>query len=222
MRKSHTLTFGSALGALAALPAPAADIGVKLELPEISTGMYERPYVAVFIEKSDDSFVRSLSLWHRISNRRGGPPGNAGPGGGNPPAGDRYLNSLREWWRASGTTSQLPIDGVSSATRAPGVHEVVFSQGKAPLEQLPAGKYQLIIEVAREIKGPRGPRPPGGEGTGPQRGDGPMGPQRGEGGGSKDALESLRIPFEWPVKKLTTVSAMGKAEVGAVVLTLTP
>jgi len=212
MRKTHTLTFGSALGALTTLPVSAADIGVKLELPEISTGMYERPYVAVFLEKADDSFVRSLSLWHRISNRRG-PPGNAGPGGGNAPAGDRYLNSLREWWRASGTTSQMPIDGVSSATRSP---------GKAPFDQLPAGKYQLIIEVAREIKGPRAPRPPGGEGAGPQRGDGPMGGPRGEGSGSKDALESLRIPFEWPVKKLTTVSARGKAEVGAVVLTLTP
>jgi len=206
MRIRYSVTVGSALGALSTLPAAAADIGVKLELPEITTGRYEQPYVAVFLEKSDDTFVRSLSLWHSLKNRHGGQ------------AGDRYLPDLREWWRASGTTSQLPIDGVSSATRGPGTHELLFTENKPPLNQLPAGNYQLVVEVAREIKGPHGDGP---RGPRPMR-DGEAGAPRGAGGASKDALESLRIPFEWPVKKATTLDAKGKVELGAVAVTLTP
>ena len=145
MRTRQTIGLGTALGAAIALPVQAADLSVRLQLPEITTGRYENPYVSLFIEKDDDTFVRSLSLWHTTNPRRGGPG-----------AGDRYLNSLRDWWRSSGTTSQMPIDGVSGATRGPGTHEVVFTNGKAPLGDLPAGKYQLVVEVAREIKGPRG------------------------------------------------------------------
>ena len=34
--------------------------------------------------------------------------------------------------------------------------------------------------------------------------------------------EAVRIPFEWPIKKATRESASGKAELGAVALTLNP
>ncbi len=200
MRIRQSIGLGTALGAVIALPAQAADLSIRLELPVITTGMYMNPYVSLFIEKDDDSFVGSLSLWHMVNPRRGGQ------------AGDRYLNSLRDWWRSSGTTSQLPIDGVSGATRGAGTHELVFTIGKAPLGNLPAGKYQLVVEVAREIKGPRGA---GGFGEGGR-------PQRGEGGPSKDALEELRIPFQWPATRQTTLTAGGKTEIGAVSLTLKP
>lgn len=240
MRYGPFLIAGAAAGSAIPLSAQAAELAVKLELPEITTGLYMKPYVSLFLEKDDDTFVRSLSLWHQINPRRGppreggpgreGPPGEgAGPGGGaggppqfapggpagrtgGPPAGDRYLNSLRDWWRSSGTTSQMPIDGVSSATRGAGTHEVVFTPGKAPLNDLPPGKYQLVVEVAREVKGPRP------QGFGPGEG----GPPRGERGPSRDALEELRIAFEWPVRKETTLTARGKAELGAVSLTLKP
>lgn len=202
MRMRHSISLGTALGAVIALPAQSADLTVKLELPGIATGVYVKPYVAMFLEKDDDTFVRSLSLWHQINSRHGGQRREGAP------QGDRYLSTLRDWWRASGTTSQMPIDGVSGATRGIGTHEVVFTQGKPPLGELPAGKYQLVVEVAREIKGQRG---------------GPGEPRVGGGmGASKDALEEVRIAFDWPVKKDTTLSVRGKTELGAVSLTLKP
>jgi hypothetical protein len=145
---------------------------------------------------------------------------------GGPQAGDRYLNSLRDWWRSSGTTSQMPIAGVSSATRAAGTHEVVFPTGKAPLNELAPGKYQLIVEVAREVKGPRpagaGPGMGGARPEGGPPADGGTPGERGRGGPSKDALEEVRVAFDWPVKKVTVLTAAGKAELGNIVLTLKP
>jgi len=228
MRTRYSLPLGASLGALSTLPAHAAgELNLKLELPEISTGMYERPYVAVWIEKADDTFVQTLSLWHMQKNKRGEPM----------PNGDRYLPDMRSWWKSSGSTSQMPIDGISSATRAPGQYELTFAQGKAPLNTLAPGKYQLVLEVAREVKGPR---PPGMNGPGPGGPGGPEGrgerdeggprpnfdpanmPPRGMGGASKDAEEELRVEFEWPAKKVTTVNATGKAELGKVALTIKP
>jgi hypothetical protein len=215
MRMRHSIGLGAALGAAITLPAQAADLSVKLELPEVTAGIATKPYVALFIEKDDDTFVRTLSLWHKVRAGRDGGGRAGGPGMGGGAAGDRYLSELRDWWRSSGTTSQMPIDGISSATRAAGTHEVVFTNGKAPLGDLPAGKYQLVIEVAREVKGPRG----GGAG---RCGPGAGGPPPRREGGSKDALEEQRIAFDWPAKKETTLTARGKAELGAISLTLKP
>ncbi len=207
MRKSHTAVLGTALGAAMAMPAQATDLVVKLELPAVASGNYEKPYVAVFLEKSDDTYVRSLLLWHKNKTKRG-----AAQDGGAPS--DRYLNELREWWRASGGGAQESLDAITAATRGPGTHELVFSSGKAPLGNLPAGKYQLIVEVAREVKGPRG------AGMGSEQ----AGQQRSEGGraANKHAVEAVRVDFDWPVTKATTVSTNGKTELGAVSLTLKP
>jgi hypothetical protein len=48
---------------------------------------------------------------------------------------------------------QMPADGVSGATRAPGEHALTFADSKAPLGKLPAGDYQLVVEAAREVGG---------------------------------------------------------------------
>lgn len=218
---------GTALGALAALPVGAAELAVKLQLPELQTTEYQRPYLAVWIEKADDTFVSTLSLWHMIKDKRGNELTR----------GDRYLNTLRSWWKQSGTTSQMPIDGLSSATRAPGEHELVFTQGKAPLNNLAPGKYQLVLEAAREVKGPRpdgapaagmGPPPEGAEGGpgagGPAAGGEPPAGAAGMGAGgpSKDSLEVVRVNFDWPVKKETTIKSKGKTELGNIAVTLKP
>ncbi|MNT18412.1 hypothetical protein D3C72_1536150 [compost metagenome] len=60
---------------------------------------------------------------------------------------------MRQWWRKAGRDLQMPADGISGATRAPGEHGVSFSDGKAPLGKLPAGNYQLVVEAAREVGG---------------------------------------------------------------------
>ncbi|HTJ96928.1 MAG TPA: DUF2271 domain-containing protein, partial [Rhodocyclaceae bacterium] len=62
--------------------------------------------------------------------------------------GTKWLKDMRQWWRKSGRDLQMPVDGVSGATRAPGEHTLSFAPGN-----LPAGEYQLVIEAAREAGG---------------------------------------------------------------------
>ena len=47
----------------------------------------------------------------------------------------------------------MPVDGLSTPTRAPGTHQIKFDSAGKPLEGLTPGKYQLVIEAAREVGG---------------------------------------------------------------------
>lgn len=225
MQKRYSIPLGVTLGAVATLPALAAEMNIKIALPEIKTGMYLNPYLAVWIEKADDSFVQTLSLWHMLKDKRGNTPTN----------GDRYLNTVRSWWRSAGITSQLPIDGISSATRGVGTHELVFTEGKNSFKNLAPGKYQLVFEAVREVKNPppagaappQGPPPgEGGEGMaagGPPAGAEGMGtPPAGGMGAALDSSEVVRVNFDWPVKKTTTLTKTGKTELGKITVTINP
>ena len=68
-------------------------------------------------------------------------------------AGAKWLKDLRQWWRKSGRDVEMPMDGVSGATRGPGEHTLSFPVAKDALNKLPAGNYQLVIEAAREAGG---------------------------------------------------------------------
>ena len=67
--------------------------------------------------------------------------------------GAKWLPDLRQWWRRGGRGAELPIDGVTGATRPAGRHRLRFHGGQPPLGNLPAGHYQLVIEAAREVGG---------------------------------------------------------------------
>jgi hypothetical protein len=142
-----------------------------------------RPYVAIWLRKADNTFASNLAVWYEIESRRqrGGPlpgggalppggmrpPGGMGPPGAGPapggpprgvenpktPGGARWLNEVRQWWADSGNTLQFPVDGLTSASRAVGTHELTFAGTDPKLAQLPAGKYQLMVEAAREHGG---------------------------------------------------------------------
>ena len=60
---------------------------------------------------------------------------------------------MRQWWRRTGRELTLPIDGVSGATRPSGEHILDFTAGQAPLPDLPAGNYKLLVEAAHEVGG---------------------------------------------------------------------
>jgi hypothetical protein len=45
------------------------------------------------------------------------------------------------------------MDGVSGATRPPGVQTLSFAPLRSGLDKLPAGDYRLVIEAAREAGG---------------------------------------------------------------------
>jgi hypothetical protein len=135
------LRYSMTLGAAAALSAPAfaADVTLKLELPRLAVAEYHRPYVALWVERAgDQSFAGNLAVWYDLKKRDNG--------------GTKWLKDMRQWWRKSGRDLQMPVDGVSAATRAPGEH--VFGLGGAKaLAALPAGSYQLVVEAARENGG---------------------------------------------------------------------
>ncbi len=120
-------------------PSVAADLTVKIEIPRLDVAEYHKPYVAMWIEKPDQAFVGNLAVWYdlRLKDNEG----------------TKWLKDMRQWWRRSGRELQMPVDGLSSPTRAPGQHAVKFSGAKAPLAQLPPGDYQLVIEAAREVGG---------------------------------------------------------------------
>lgn len=140
MNPHFSLRYTMALGAcLGAAPAFAAGLNVGVEVPRLDVAEYHRPYVAVWIERADASVAATLSVWYDVKMR------NA--------EGTKWLKDMRQWWRKAGRDMQLPADGVSGATRAPGEHALTFSDGKAPLGKLPAGDYQLVVEAAREVGG---------------------------------------------------------------------
>lgn len=124
---------------LISAPALAAELGVKLDLPQLDVAAYHRPYVAMWLENADQAFVANLAVWYDLKKKDNG--------------GTKWLPDVRQWWRKSGRELQMPVDGISGATRGPGEHAFEFSASKTPLDKLPAGKYQLVVEAAREAGG---------------------------------------------------------------------
>src|SRR5215217_4326301 len=141
MRPLTLAVSAAVLGAVAA-PAAAADLTVSVEVPRLNSSSYHRPYIAVWIEQPGapsnpiGAPVRTLAVWYEVSNVA---------------EGKDWLKDMRSWWRALGRSSTMPADGVSSATKAPGRHNVVIPGAR--LRDLPAGNYQVVVEAARELGG---------------------------------------------------------------------
>ncbi len=121
--------------------ANAGEISVKVTLPQINTAEYHRPYVAIWVEKPDQSVQKNLAVWYSQKKTDKGEQS------------DKWLKDLRQWWRKSGREQALPMDGVTGATRAVGEHALTFVEGKEPLATLPAGQYNIAVESAREKGG---------------------------------------------------------------------
>jgi hypothetical protein len=135
MRALVTIT----LTGLIAAPVYAADIKMSVEIPRLNVAEYHRPYVAIWLERADQTFVGNLAVWYdsKLKNKEG----------------TKWLKDLRQWWRRSGRELDMPVDGLTSATRAPGEHQVAISLDKAPWTGLAPGEYQLVVEAAREVGG---------------------------------------------------------------------
>lgn len=121
---------------LTGLPARAAELSVRIELPQLAVAEYHRPYVAVWLEKSEPAQMLPLAVWYDQKKRDNG--------------GTKWLKDLRQWWRKGGRDLNVPLDAVTSATRAPGLQVLNYVSGRAPLETLAPGEYTLLVEAARE------------------------------------------------------------------------
>lgn len=135
------VSIPAALTGLLAAPLIAGDLNVTVEIPQLNVAEYHRPYVAIWVEKPDQTFAANLAVWYDVKKTTGNEPGTT------------WLKDMRQWWRRSGRDLHMPIDGLSGATRPAGSHQLTFSGSKSPLSALPPGSYQLVVEAAREVGG---------------------------------------------------------------------
>jgi hypothetical protein len=125
-------------GALAVQTATASELSVAVEVPRLEVAEYHRPYLAMWIEREDQTVAANLSVWYEVGNKK---------------EGTKWLADLRQWWRRSGRDQTFPVDGVTGPTKPVGTHQLKFPGDKAPLATLAAGKYRLVVEAARETGG---------------------------------------------------------------------
>ncbi len=84
MQKLLPFAITSLLGS----SAMAADLVVKLEVPKLNVAEYHRPYVAIWIERQDQTFAGNLAVWYDLKKRDN--------------EGVKWLKDMRQWWRRSG------------------------------------------------------------------------------------------------------------------------
>lgn len=116
-------------------PLSAAELKVEMEIPELNVAEYHRPYVAVWVQNKDTKAVSNGAVWYQMDKRG---------------EGEKWLKDLRMWWRRSGRSLQMPVDGVTGATRKPGTYQLDLTP---VTETLSPGSYQLYVEAVREVGG---------------------------------------------------------------------
>ena len=119
--------------------ASSAELTVNVEIPRLNVAEYHRPYVAIWIEKPDQSIAQHLAVWYQTDPKK--------------EDGRQWLKDLRQWWRRGGRSLEMPVDGITGATRPVGKHELSFKKDAKALQALAPGKYNLVIEAAREVGG---------------------------------------------------------------------
>lgn len=127
MRKSLILAAG-------VVASPAAAGTITVTIPRLNVAEYHKPYVAVWVEPVGGGAARTLAVWYDVKK------GGAEPG-------TKWLADLRTWWRKGGRSLNLPADGISGITRAPGAHRITIPAN------LRAGSYTLFVEASREDGG---------------------------------------------------------------------
>lgn len=130
-----------AIAALFGVPALAAGLGASIEVPRLNVSEYHRPYVAAWIERADNSVAATVAVWYDVRTRTNNPEGE----------GTKWLKDMRQWWRRTGRELQVPIDGVTVATKPAGKHAVSLSD--AATAKLAPGAYKFVVEAAREVGG---------------------------------------------------------------------
>ncbi|MDP2126804.1 MAG: DUF2271 domain-containing protein [Pseudohongiella sp.] len=114
----------------------AGDFKLSVQIPVINVAEYHRPYVAIWIANPDQSVAMNLAVWYDLKLADA--------------EGSKWLKDIRQWWRRTGRTLEMPADGIAGATRAQGTHEIDYS---AQLAALPDGEYRLFVEAVREVGG---------------------------------------------------------------------
>ena len=119
----------------AATPAawdPSLELTVTVNLAQLSYNAH-RPYLAIWVEDEAKKPVRTVALWYNK---------------------DRYLPEMRAWYRVAESSPSKDAYGfahsVASATRSPGKYTFNWDGKDDAGKFVPAGKYTVFIEAARE------------------------------------------------------------------------
>lgn len=133
-----TLTI--AVSGLLGAPLYAAELNLNVEIPKLNVAEYHRPYVAIWVEGADGKTAANLAVWYQATETKEG-------------HGTKWLPDLRQWWRKSGRTLKMPIDGVTGPTRPAGRHALKFDAKNSGIGKLSPGAYTLVVEAVREVGG---------------------------------------------------------------------
>jgi hypothetical protein len=138
MRSAGRIT-GVLMSIAFAAPTGAAELNIKLEVPRLDVAEYHRPYIAVWVENPDQNTATHLAVWYQTDPKK--------------EDGTQWLKDLRQWWRRGGRELEMPVDGVTGATRPAGTHTLSFKSSDQQLAKLAPGKYNLVVEATREVGG---------------------------------------------------------------------
>jgi thiamine biosynthesis lipoprotein len=105
---------------------------IDYEIPAIDAARYRQPYLAMWIEDEAGQPVRQL---HVLGDR------------------SRWLSELPRWWRHYGRNDPAGALGIARPTRAPGHYTLAWDGRNDRGDAMPAGRYLLRVEAAREHGG---------------------------------------------------------------------
>lgn len=125
-----------ALPLLCAGTVSAAELTLNVEIPSLPVAEYHKPYVAIWVEGTDQAIAANLAVWYQVRGDH-----------------TKWLPDLRQWWRRGGREIKVPVDGLTGATRPVGQHLLKFDASLPPLARLKPGQYSLVVEAVREIGG---------------------------------------------------------------------
>jgi hypothetical protein len=124
---------------LAASAAFAGEVKLTIEIPRLEVAEYHRPYVAAWIQTPDGNVTKNLAVWYDTEMKDA--------------EGEKWLKDIRQWWRKSGRSLKMPVDGVSGPTKPVGSHTVSVPVKVFDPAALAAGDYEVVVEAAREVGG---------------------------------------------------------------------
>jgi len=119
--------------------AQAGTLELSVEIPKLTVAEYHRPYLAIWIEDANGKVAANLSVWYDVDLKDN--------------EGEKWLKDIRQWWRRTGRTLDMPVDGVSSPTKPPGKNTVKFDTSNGAIAKLAPGDYKIIVEASREVGG---------------------------------------------------------------------
>lgn len=110
---------------------------LEITIPRLQVAEYHKPYVAVWLEDQQRNTTQ-IAVWYDVEMENG--------------KGEEWLADLRQWWRRGGRKLEVPIDGITGATKGPGSHQLSLDLASV-LKNQTAGEYKLRVEASREVGG---------------------------------------------------------------------